>query len=119
MISYGHANKTKAQEISGLLEAEFEILIDENYVELSRSTKPEMKRMVGEADVVLALLSPASVKSSAVRHGVHCSIKRESEEQRTILFAGMIESTKPMPEWDSARLYANLHSNFPPDNSRN
>lgn len=112
MISYCHANKTKAQEIRGQLEAQFEILIDENYFELSRSTKPEMKRMVGDADVVLVLLSPDSVKSGAVRYEVSCVLVRESEEQRTILFAGMIEPCKPMPEWDSTRLYANLHTGF-------
>ena len=37
MISYCHVNKAKAQEIRGQLDAQFEILIDENYFELSRS----------------------------------------------------------------------------------
>lgn len=112
MISYCHANKKKAQEILAQFDPQFEILIDENYFELSRSTKPEMKRMVGDADVVLVLLSPDSVKSSAVRYEVSCALARESEEQRTVLFAGMIEPCKPMPEWDSTRLYANLHTGF-------
>jgi TIR domain len=113
MISYCHADKGDAQRIKGLLDSSFEVLIDENYFELSRSTKPEMKRMVGDADVVLVLLSPASVASNAVRFEVSCALAREKDEQRKVLFAGMIESCKPMPEWDGARLWANLHSSFP------
>lgn len=115
MISYCHADKTEATRIRNLLNAAFEILIDEDYFQLSRSTKPEMKRMVGDADLVLVLLSPDSVKSSAVRYEVSCALAREAEEQRTILFAGMIDRCKPMPEWDATRLYANLHSNFAKD----
>ena len=68
--------------------------------------------MVRDADVVLVLLSSDSVKSSAVRYEVSCALARESEERRTILFVAMIEPCKPMPEWDSTRLYANLHTSF-------
>jgi hypothetical protein len=112
MISYCHANKAQAQEIRSLLDASFDILIDEDYFQLSKSTHPEMKRMVGDADVVLLLLSPASVASKAVRFEVRCALARESQEQRRIIFAGMVEKCAPMPEWDSTRLYANLHLNF-------
>jgi hypothetical protein len=112
MISYCHVNKSEARRLHERLDSSFEILIDENYFELSRSTKPEMKRMVGDADVVLVLLSPVSVASKAVRYEVKCALERESEEQRKILFAAMIEACEPMPEWDSRRLYANLHSAF-------
>jgi hypothetical protein len=74
MIGHCHANKARAQEIRGLLDDAFDILIDENYFEFSRSTKPEMKRMVTDAHVVLALLSPDSVKSAAVRYEVRCEL---------------------------------------------
>ncbi|WP_035357739.1 toll/interleukin-1 receptor domain-containing protein [Edaphobacter aggregans] len=112
MISYCHANKAEAQKIRTLLDVSFQILMDQDYFELSKSTKPEMKRMVGDADVVLVLLSQASVVSKAVRYEVTCALARESTEQRKILFAGMIDPCTPMPEWDSTRLYANLCSNF-------
>ena len=112
MISYSHADKAEAERIRSLLETSFEILIDERYFKLSHSTKPEMKRMVGDADVVLVLLSPDSVASDAVRFEVRCALKRESDEQRKLLFAGMIRHCKPMVEWDNSRLYARLHSKF-------
>ena len=112
MISYCHANEAEAQKIADMLKGSFEILIDENYFRLSRSTQPEMKRMVGDADVVLVLLSPASVASNPVRYEVKCALARELDEQRKIVFAAMIEHCAPMPEWDSTRLYARLHSDF-------
>ena len=112
MVSYCHLDKDQAEEIATRLSAHFDILIDKNYFELSRSTRPEMKRMVGDADVVLVLLTPDSVGSDAVRFEVSCALAREQIELRKVLFGAMIRKCSSMPEWPDERLWANLHSDY-------
>ncbi len=112
MISYSHSDRKEADSIRDQLSEKFEILIDQDYFALSSSTRPEMKRMVDDADVVLVLMSPDSVSSTAVRFEVQCALNRESDEKRKVLFAAMIRRCSPMPEWDGDRLWANLHSDY-------
>ena len=94
-----HADKPLAEAIEAGLAARSNILMDRNHFELSRSTQPEMMLMVGDADVVLVLLSPDSVVSEALRFEVTSAFARERYEQRKALFAAMICQSRPMPEW--------------------
>jgi hypothetical protein len=110
MISYCHADKRQAEDVAKKFSSKFEVLIDRRNFVLSRSTRPEMERLVGEADLVLVLLSPDSVVSKGVLFELRCALQREKDELRKVLFAAMIRKCKPMLEWPSERLYANLHS---------
>ena len=86
--------------------------MDREYFDLSETTRSEMKRMVGDADVVLMLLSPAAIASDGVRFEMQCALTREQGELRKILFAAKLRRCSPMRGWPADRLWANLHSEY-------
>jgi len=111
MISYSQANKSVARRLAAdLQEAMFDVWLDEREVLVGDLIHARVEEGLSECDYLIALLSPASLKSAWVREEI-CAIQaREIESRCVVLLPAVLEGvdTTSLPALLKNRRFALL-----------
>jgi hypothetical protein len=94
MISYSHADKNVARRLAAdLRERMLDVWLDEREVLVGDSIHTKVAEGVGGCDYLVALLSPASLKSAWVQEEIDAVRMREKESKNIVLLPVVLEGT--------------------------